>query len=174
MSKDNILNPEGLFDPSLRFAFTNITEEEFVSHWNGSPIKIKPGDTIELSHHLAVKLTKELVDSIMIGNAKLDELAKNQPYYRSPMGSSLGVPAARKVWEDKICRQLEVNEESPEMQIMRAKIREEIMSDLQAEPTGGTPLSVAPGSIAEFSDLNNARKEDKEKEEIKVKKIKVK
>lgn len=171
-NKDYVLTPEGVFNPLLRFAFTNITEEPFVSAWDGSPINVPAGATIELPHHLAVKLTKELVDKIMIGNAKLDEVTKDQPYYRSPIGSSLGVPAARRVWEDKICRQLEVDEESPQIQVMRAKIREELMHDLKAEPSSGSPLDNAPASMSEFADLTK-KEETAEKAPMKVQQIEV-
>lgn len=175
-NKNDVLNPEGLFNPALKFAFTNITEEEFVSAWDGQPIKVPAGATVELTHHLAVKLTKELVDKIMIGNAKLDELAfyaKNPNtapnMYRSP--SSLGVPAARKKWEDQICRQMEVDEESPQIQIMRATIKAELMADLQKETASSNPLANAPASIAEFADLTK-KEEEVEKPALKVKTVK--
>ncbi len=148
--KNDVLHPEGIYNPLLRFAFTNISEEELVSAWDGQPIKVPAGMTIELPHHLAVKLTKELVDKIMIGNAKLNEVEfyKNNPNaqmntFRS--SSSLGVPAARKVWEEQICRQMEVDEESPQVQVMRSNIRAELMKDLSAEPSQGNPLQGAPG-----------------------------
>lgn len=177
MAQESLLHPTGIYNPVLRFAFTNITEEEFTSAWDGSPIKVPAGATIELSHHLAVKLTKELVDKIMIGNAKLNELehySKNpntQPnMYRAP--SSLGVPAARKIWEDQICRQLEVDEESPQIQVMRAQIKAELMADLNTETSKANPLENAPRSIEEFADLSS-KPEVKPKAPIKVKQIKV-
>lgn len=167
----------GLFNPALRFAFTNITEEVFVSAWNGSPITVKPGQTVELTHHLAVKLTDELVDKIMIGNAKIDEVSH---YERNPgiapnsyrAASSLGVPAARKVWEDQIVRQLEVDEESPEMQVMRAEIRAELQADMSQEKTS-EPVHV-PSSIEEFAELKEGGLQEKplEKKPLKVKTIK--
>lgn len=164
----------GLYNPSLRFAFTNITTEDFVSYFNGSPITVKPGQTIELNHYMAVKLTKELVDKIMIGNAKMDEVAKNQPYYRSPMGGSLGIPAARKVFEDQILRQLKVDEESPEIQVLRAQIKAELQADMSAEKSN-EPVK-APASLEEFSELNQQGKSEPapEKKPLKVKSIKVK
>lgn len=149
---------QGLFDPSKRFAFTNITTEDFSSAWGGAPIVVKPGQTIELSHHLAVKLTDELVDKIMIGNAKLDEVAyyKKNPntapnMYRAP--SSLGVPAARKVWEDQIVRELAIDEESPQIQVMRAELKAELEAQLAAQPskTG----VVVPTNLSEFSELGS-------------------
>ena len=142
----------GIYDPSRRFAFTNITAEVFSSAWDGSPITIQPNQTVELPHHLAVKLTGELVDKIMIGNAKLDEVQKNQPYYRSPLGTSLGVPEARKVWEDQILRELGRDEESPEIQIMRAQLKQEIMNDLTNADKPSEPVAI-PTTIGEFSEL---------------------
>lgn len=156
---DELLHPKmGIYNPLLRFAFTNITEEEFVSAWNSEPIKIAAGKTVEVPHHLAVKFTKELVDKIMIANAKLNEVEfyKNNPSfqinaYRAP--SSLGVPGARKVWEEKICTLIDTDPNSAEAQLQRLGIREQIMKDISAQPSQGSPLDNAPASVTEFSDL---------------------
>jgi len=166
---------DGVYNPSLRFAFTNITEEDFVSAWGGSPIVVKAGQTVELPHHLADKMTDELVNKIMIGNAKLDEVEyyKKNPNTQPNMyraASSLGVPAARKIWEDKIVRPLAVDEESPEIQVMRAQIKEEIMNDLKEKPSS-QPVAV-PTNISEFAELKQAGEEKeapKEKKPLKVK-----
>lgn len=167
--KNYVLTPEGLYNPALRFAFTNITETPFESKWNSSPIIVPAGVTIELEHHLAVKLTKELVDKIIMGEAKLDEVTKNKEGYRSPIGMSLGVPAARRIWEDKICRQLAVDEESPEIQIMRAKIKEELLADLSTE-TSREPVPT-PSNLSEFAELG-AVQEKVEKKPMRVKVVK--
>lgn len=123
----------GVFDPTRRFAFTNITAEDFRSTWDGRPIDVKAGQTVELPHHLAVKLTGELVDKIMYGEAHMDEVQKNTPYYRSPKYSSVGIPQARKVWEDKILQELDVDQQSPEFQIIASKIGEELKRDMSSE-----------------------------------------
>ena len=160
---------QGIYNPLLRFSFTNITESEFISAWGGEPIKIPAGVTVELPHHLAAKLTKELVDSIMIGNAKLNEIEfyKNNPNvqmntYRA--SSSLGVPAARAVWEKQICKQLEVDQDSPQVQLQRLGIKEQLLKDLQAEPSQGSPLDNAP-ALSEFADLTAPKEEKIEKPE---------
>jgi hypothetical protein len=180
MSKqENILNPEGLYNPLLKFAFTNITETPFEIIWDGKIVTtLKAGETVELNHYLAVACTKRLVDMIMIGNAKLDELTyyKNNPNmqpntYRAP--NALGVPSARKVWEDQICRVMDTDEESPQVQIMRATIREELMKDLQAQPSQGSPLEGAPARVEDFADLTKPKVEEEvTPSPIKVKKIK--
>lgn len=176
-NKDTIMNPEGLYNPLLRFAFTNISESPFTIMWDNKVVTtLKGGETVELPHYLAVVATKALVDSIMIGNAKMDEIAyykanpNTQPnMYRA--ASSLGVPAARKVWEDKICRVLEVDEESPQVQVMRSQIREELMKDLKAEPSQGSPLENAPTSVQDFADLTKKEEKIIVPSNIKVKKI---
>ena len=148
----------GVFDPTRRFAFTNITDEDFVSAWGGQQIVIKPGHTVELPHHLANKFLDEMVDKIMIGDVAAEEHRVkgdgtdfSKAYYRSPKGNQLGVPAARKVWEDKICQELEVDQNSTEMQLLGIKLREELVEDLKAQPSHG-PIQM-PGSINEFADL---------------------
>jgi len=156
--KDDILHPEGLFNPAFRFAFTNITEEDFTSYWGGKPITIKPKQTVKLRHHLAVKFLKELVDKIMQGEAKLDEVNfyKSNPNsapnsYRSPKGLSLGVPAARKVYEDQIIKQLPSEEEGVEFEILKSEFREQLERDLSQQ------VSTAPVSVpaAQLSGTNN-------------------
>lgn len=174
---DTLLHPkQGIYNPTLKFTFTNITEEEFVSAWNSEPIKIPAGRTVELPHYLAVKLTKELVDKIMIGNTKLNEVEfyKNNPNsmpntYRAP--SSLGVPAARKVWEDQICKLMNVDPDSPEVQLQRLGIKQQLIDDLNAVPSTGSPLDNAP-SLSEFADLTAPKQEEAPKTEIKLKKVK--
>lgn len=172
---------QGLFDPIKRYAFTNITTEDFTSAWGGAPITVKPNQTIELNQHLANKLTDELVDKIMIGNAKLDEVEyyKKHPdlapnVYRSPKASSLGVPAARKVWEDQIIREMAIDEESPQVAVMRAELRAELRAQLSNEPSK-TPPPV-PTSLGEFSELGangQTKHDDKPKKPIKVKEVKI-
>lgn len=174
MTEDNFLHPVGVYDPNIRAAFTNITDEEFVSAWGGQPIKVPAGRTVELTHHLAVKLTKELVDKIMIGEAALDKATngKGNAYYQSPKGMNLGVPAAREIWEKKICRQLEVDEESPEIQVMRAQIRQEVMQDMQNSQAPKSASPSLPNSINEFADIKGGDEPKKPKAPIKLKEVK--
>lgn len=169
---------EGIYNPALRFAFTNITDRVFESKWNGQPITIQPGQTVELPHHLANKLTDELVDSIMIGAAKLNEIEfyKANPntapnMYRA--ASSLGVPQARKIWEDLIVRPLAVDEESPEIQIIRAQIKEELLADQSQEKSvADVPV---PTGIEEFAEIKSGgfKPEKPVKKPLKLKQIKV-
>lgn len=152
----SFLEVNGIYNPAKRFAFTNITKEDFHSAWGGNPIDVKAGETVKLKHHLAVKLTTELVDKIMIGQVKLDETQVNQPYYRSPKGTSLGVPHARKVYEDQILKELpDMPADSAEMQIIRAETIEQLSKDLKSGQESAKGIeSIAVPTTAQFADLN--------------------
>lgn len=177
----------GITTPGLRYAFTNITTEDFVSHWNKVPISIKAGETIEVSdatplpgtgmgQTLAIKMTGELVDRIIIGSAKLDEVSyyKNNPgaalnSYRSPKPTSLMVPAARKEYEDQILKQLSVDEESPAMQAMR----QQVMDSIQAGTENPGEQVGLPNNPEEFASVKNGSERVSEKpKEIKPAKTK--
>lgn len=150
---------DGIYDPTKRFAFTNITDEPFTSQWGGQPITVKPKDVVELPHHLAVKMTTELVDKIMQEEARQDEIttraANKDPYWRSPKGISMGVPEARKPYEQKILRELLPDEENPQTAIARARIREELMSDMSAEKSAPvTRMAVSQEEFAEIKPKN--------------------
>lgn len=171
---------EGLFDPTKRFAFTNITTEDFKSAWNSVPVIVKAGETIEISnvtpipgagHALAVLMTNQMIDQIIIGDAKLDEVTKNQPYYRSPKGMSLGVPAVRDIWEKQIVRELDADEESPALQTIRKQMREEIEQGIVAKQET-EPVHI-PTNIGEFADLDlvNRKETVQEVAPVKTKKL---
>lgn len=150
------LTPEsGIYDPLKRFAFTNITVEPFTFTWDKIPLTVKPNETIELPHHLAAIATKNLVDKIMIESIKIEEsqmqLERKDPYFRHPKASSLGVPGARKIWEDKIVRQLAIDEESPAVAVMRMKLKAELEADLKAGSETAKSISSMNPSVSEFA-----------------------
>lgn len=147
---------QGVYNNTKMYAVTNITTEDHVSHWDGAPIILKAGKTASFKQHLADKITNELVDKIIQGNAKLDEVTKSQPYYRSPIGMSLGVPAAREVWEDQIVKEIAIDEETPEIQVMKAEIKAELLNDMSKEKST-EPVHV-PTSLEEFSELKEGGK----------------
>lgn len=151
---EDLLHPNGLFNPLLQFAFTNITQDDFTSYWNSKPFTIKSGQTVKLQHHLAVKCLKELVDKIMQGEAKMDETAyyERNPNsapnsYRSPKGISMGVPLARKVWEDQIIKQLPNKAEGVELEIMKQEFLEEIKRDTSAQ-VSTDPIPVPTATLS--------------------------
>lgn len=187
----SFLEVEGIYLPGKRYAFTNITDEDFTSHWAKVPIVIKAHETIEVSditpipgssmgQNLAIKMTIELTDKIIIGNAKMDEVAKNQPYYRSPIASNLGIPNYRKQFEDQILRELEADEDSPAMQYMREKLKQEILSGNSQEASREDVLKSVPnvnlkaGNIDGFSEITKKNETIEEvKKPAKTKKVKV-
>lgn len=175
----SFLEVEGLYNPTLRFAFTNITNEEFVSYWDGVPIKVPAGETIEVSnvtpipgagHAIAVKMTGEMVDKIMIDEVKLEESRVNTPYYRSPKAGSLGVPAARKVWEDQILRELAPDEESPAIQSIRKQLLQELSNPNEKQTV--EPIAI-PTSIDAFAQIaeNNQKIPEQPKAAAPVKRM---
>lgn len=178
---NSFLEPNGLYDPSKRFAFTNITDEDLISLWAKIPIKVKAHETIEIGpatpiigvgHALAIKMTNELVDKIIMNEAKLDELKHpNEPYYRSNIALTAGVPAARKVYEDKILRELEVGEDSPAIQAMRSQLKEEILSGGELNREKPVP---PPSKVEEFAQLKRVAEPTPEKAPAKVKKLRAK
>jgi sirohydrochlorin ferrochelatase len=136
----NLWVKQGIYDPTKRFLFTNITSEPFTFTWGKSPITVKAGEVIELPHHLAVLATTALVDQIMNKEIKEEEdkmkLETKNPYYRSPRGSSLGIPAAREPYEKKICRELERSESKvteSQMGVIRTELAETLKRDLAGE-----------------------------------------
>jgi hypothetical protein len=80
------------------------------------------------------------------------------------------VPAARKVWEDQILRELAVDEESPAIQSMRNQMKKEILSG--GEEKQNTEPVKAPTSLDEFADLSQKSEPTPIKKDAKTKKIK--
>lgn len=128
---------EGMYDPLRRFAVKNITDHDFTFTWNKKPITIKKGTAVELPHHLAVLATTRMVDEIMIAEAREDEMnnpKNSNPMWHSPKGLSMGIPDARKKYEDEIISELPpIDENNPQYTIITSAKAEEIMNDLKAE-----------------------------------------
>lgn len=144
----NIEVKNGIYDATKRFAFTNIRDTDFTFKWDGKPITVKAGQTIELPHHLAVLATLQLTDEIMIKGFKE---SNPDPLKPAPNGTALGVPAARAYYEEKILRELEVDEESPQVTIMRMQIKEELEKDLAKQK--GKPVERVAVGEGEFAEV---------------------
>lgn len=144
----------GMYDPRKRYGFKNITDEPFTFQWNSNPITVKPGTEIELPEHMAILATHKLVDQIMGKIAHEDTVRLREKTgdftSRSPLGASLGIPQARKVWEDKIIRELKVDERSPEIQVIRAQMKEQIVADLTESQKPPEPIEAVLGGIAQM------------------------
>jgi hypothetical protein len=139
---------DGIYDPTKRFAFTNVSDKDFTFKWDGKPITIKAHKTVEMPHHLAIKATTELVDYLMQSEEqeKTARIKEKNPEYKAPnQAGSMGVPMARKPFEDRILKELKVEENSPENEMFKAGIREQIIKDLNAQPSA----SVSATSVTE-------------------------
>ena len=162
MSVIDLFPKDGIYDNTRRFAFTNITDDLFTFHWDGKPISIKAHDVIEMPHYLAAIATRKLIDKIMVSKFKKEEedginVGKDG---RHRFGLSLGVPAARQVYEDQIVRELALDEESPQVAIMRAQMRDEIMGDIKRaeEKTAPVESVVASVGLDTFSQVKEGGK----------------
>jgi hypothetical protein len=148
----NINLKDGIYDPTRRFAFTNITKEPFTFTWGKQPITVKAGETVELRHHLAVLATNRLVDKIMSEEAKADEdkvrLEKHDPFWRSPKGIAMGVPAAREPYESKVLKELpKKSDTDAQLQVIRTEITSELTKDLNQEQTPPIDGGVLAGQL---------------------------
>lgn len=154
MSSDLWLR-EGVYNPLRRFSFTNISDEDFYIVWGKARVKVAPKETVELPHHLAVKSTTELVDKIMIGEqyAKLEKIRETRPDYLYPPGAGmLGVPAARKPYEDKILKELPMKDDTAtKLQVLRMK--EEIESDIKRSSQPSPEVETIKVSEEAFAEL---------------------
>lgn len=148
---------QGVYNNAARYKVTNITREVFVTYWGKNPVTLQPGQTVSVPQYLANKMVDEMVDKIMIDGVKQAEV---DYYQRNPNAeinrfrapSSLGVPAARKVWEDKILEELPIEEGSTEAQLLRLQIKEELEHDIKAEPST-EPVKVPVSAVGSFDGL---------------------
>ena len=145
---------DGIYNPLLRYGVKNITDSEFTFSWNSNPITIKAGQEIELPEYLAILATTKMVDQIMQNEAN-DEVIKmraklHDPYWRSPKGIAIAVPAARKPYEDKIIRTLSVDEKSPQFQVLKAEVKDQILGDLKKGQEKAAPIETVVSGIAQF------------------------
>lgn len=127
---------EGMYNPTLRFSFTNVLEEDFVSYWNSQRYIVKAHQSVKLPHHLAQKFTKEIVDKMMMADNK---------------GVSMAVPASRKPYEDKVVSLLPA-EESSEMEIIRNEFIEKVNKDASRQ-VGEPDEPIEPPKL-DFEDLS--------------------
>lgn len=143
----------GIYNPAKRYGFKNITDKPFTFTWGGHPITVKAGEEIEVPEHYAMVATQKLVDQIMQEEVTAEEKKMRaelkDPYWRSPKGISLGIPAARKPYEDKVLRELAFDEENPQVQVMRAQIREQILSDIDNAQKPKVPVETVVANFAQ-------------------------
>lgn len=154
---------QGIYDPTKRFEFKNITDKEFIFYWNSTPIKVQAGEAIELPHHLAVLATKNIVDLIMNTEVRAEEAKvraeKNNPYWQSPKALGLGVPAIRETVEKQVLRELSRSESKiteSQMGIIRSELKETLVKDLKGEnsPTITKMSDIGVTDVKAFEDIN--------------------
>jgi len=130
---------EGMYNPLVRFAFTNVLDTEFKSYWNSRPFTVKPHETVKLTHHLAVKFTKELVDKLMFLDKKPESLA---------------IPELRKPYENKVLALLPFEDEN-QLEIIKGDFLDQIARDTsrpEGEPDAQSPAETIS---LDFNDMKN-------------------
>ena len=145
---------DGIYNPAKRYGVKNITDTDFTFTWNGNPITIKVGQEIELPEHMAILATTKMVDQVMHAEAD-EETARmrkelRDPYWRSPKGISAGIPMARKPYEDRVIRELSIDEKSPQYQVLRAEVKEQLLGDLKRGQEPAAPIDGVVAGIAQF------------------------
>lgn len=138
---------DGIFLPAQRYSFTNITDSPFTSRWGGIPVVVGAHQSIEVSDStpffglgngeaLAIKFTKELVDQIFAGQAKMVQNAGDEThkpgdvvYNRPAIGMMAGVPAQRKIYEDQILKKLDVDEEDGSVKSLKQALVQQLAVD---------------------------------------------
>lgn len=162
----NLNVKQGIYDPTKRFSFTNISSAPFTFYWAKSPITVKAKETVELPHHLAVLATNQLVDQIFMAEIKEEEVkmaaeTKN-PLYRSPRAISMGVPAVREVYENKILKELKPNESKiseSQLGVIRSQLRDTLINDTSAKSAAPITGAMAASIVSsEFEDVNIPKK----------------
>ncbi len=124
-----------LYDNTQRYKFTNIDDEPFVGLWDGREfVTVKPGQSVTLPEAQAITYAKDLCTRVM----QKEEKEKFVPNARAATWeesdrSRVGIPMARKPYEDRIVQKLSTDEDSPETQALRSEIREELLRDLSAQ-----------------------------------------
>lgn len=106
-----------IYDNERRFIFTNWTNEDFPSTFNGEVKIIKSGESVELPMFKAYLFTKHLVDRELIRMGK---------------DNSLSSPEARKPYEDKTIVEITAGIESSAI----SKIKEQIEEKVKSEESG--------------------------------------
>lgn len=143
---------QGIYDLTKTYAVKNITDKPFTFRWNSNPMTIQPGKELNMPEHFMIVAVTKMVDEIMQEETRIEEVSMRKelrdPYWRSPKGISMGVPAARKVYEDKIVREVQLDDSDPQTQIRKVQLKEEIMGNILDGQKQPAPIEAALGGIA--------------------------
>lgn len=146
-----------LYDNSQRYKFTNIDDEEFVCMWNGEEItRIPAGASVTLPESQAITYAKDLCTRVMTK----EERAKFVPNMREAtweesQKTRVGLPMARDPYEKRILSKLNASDETPEIQLMKAQIKDQLLSDMSAQVSTDAPTG--PKATADLSLVGDKR-----------------
>jgi hypothetical protein len=146
---------QGMFDPTKRYSFTNITDEPFQFGWNGVNIDVAPKESIEITQYLAYQAVNKMIDQLIMAKNKkdLDKIRETNPAYLTPPGAGMmGIPAYRVTFENMIVKELPSKSgNDAKLDIIRAK--EAIMSDIKRSAEEPQPIESIKVAQTEFAEL---------------------
>ena len=146
-----------LYDNSQRYRFTNIDDEPFVGLWDGREfVTVPSGGSVTLPEAQAITYAKELCTRVMFKEEK-EKFIPNmrEATWEESQKTRVGIPMARKPYEDRILQHLELNDETPEVQAMRSEMREQLMRDLNAQVSTDAPKG--PAALKDLNVLKDKR-----------------
>jgi hypothetical protein len=148
---------QGMFDPTKRYAFTNITDEVFQFGWNGVTIDVAPKETVELPQYLAYQAVNKIIDQMIMSKNKkdLDKVRETNPNYLTPPGAGMmGIPAYRETFEKMVVREIAPKTgNDAKLDVIRAK--EQIMADIKRSQEEVKPIETVTVAPTEFAGLND-------------------
>ena len=136
-----------VFNNDKQYIVTNWSKEDFTATWAGQAHTIKTGESRQFPEYLAFHLTKHFVDREMTKDGK-ERLT--------------GVEEARKEYEDKTMGELSEGMDSPAIQLLKERIRQEIEGDKVDED--GDPRTKNKKKPAKKKEVEEVKEEVKEEE----------
>lgn len=146
-----------LYDNSQRYRFTNIDDEEFIGMWDGRIfVTVPAGRSVTLPEAQAITYAKALCTRVMLKEEKSKFVPNmREATWEESQKTRTGVPMARDPYEKRILQKLEQNEDTPELQVLRSEIREELLHDMQAQVSMDAPRG--PAALSDLSLVKDKR-----------------
>lgn len=152
------LDKVGLYDLTQRYRLTNIDDEKFTGRWNGRTfVVLNPGESATIPESQAINFAKEICTRVMQKEEKAKFVPNmNEPTWEQSQRTRVGLPMARDAYEKRILQKIEAGEETPELQVMRAQMREQLLNDMSAQVSTDAPSG--PKSAVDLSLVDDPSK----------------
>lgn len=120
-----------------KYAVCNWSSEDFEVNWDGKPIHLKAGETIELSSAIAFHVTKHFV------NREMDKDKKSDVW---------SVQEHRQPYEEKTLSKIGVVVEEPAVVELKEKVEEEV-AEVEGKPKKKAKKKAPKKADKEFAEL---------------------